>query len=103
MILPSQGSSKEHLFTFPAFDFGELVGTEVVSFGKKNTAEEYNCSISERAYEVDGYKELSQIGIFPDSVENFAMQMYGVSRVSNRNYMRVYATDQSDIENPRPY
>ncbi|CAN9116231.1 unnamed protein product [Alternaria alternata] len=85
------------------FDFGDSIGTEVVSFGKKNNGEEYNCLIGERATSLDGYKELSHFWIFPDSVEKFAMQMYGVSKVSTRNYMRVYAADQSDIENPRPY
>ena len=103
MILPSKGSGEQHLFTFPAFDFGDLIGTEVVSFGKKNNGEEYNCLIGERATSLDGYTELSHFWIFPDSVEKFAMQMYGVSKVSTRNYMRVYAADQSDIENPRPY
>ncbi|CAN9235222.1 unnamed protein product [Alternaria alternata] len=103
VILPSKGSGEQHLFTFPAFDFGDLIGTEVVSFGKKNNGEEYNCLIGERATSLDGYKELSHFWIFPDSVEKFAMQMYGVSKVSTRNYMRVYAADQSDIENPRPY
>ncbi|KAL1798194.1 hypothetical protein ACET3X_002231 [Alternaria dauci] len=103
MILPSKGSSTEHLFTFPAFDFGDLIGTEVVSFGKKTNGEEYICLIGERATSVDGYKELSHFWIFPERVEKFAMQMYAVSKVSTRNYIRVYAADQSDIENPRPY
>ncbi|KAG9194358.1 hypothetical protein G6011_04393 [Alternaria panax] len=103
MILPSKGSSEEHLFTFPAFDFGDLIGTEVISFGKKNSAEDYICLIGERATSVDGYKELSHFWIFPDSVEKFAMDMYAVSKVSTRNLMRVYAADQRDIENPRPH
>jgi hypothetical protein len=102
VCLPSKDSGAEHLFTFPAFDFGNLIGTEVVSFGKRNNSEDYICLIGERAHDVDGCKELSHFWVFPDMVENFAMQMYAVSKVSTRNLMRVYAADQSDIENPRP-
>jgi hypothetical protein len=78
-----------------------LIGTEVVSFGKRNNSDDYICLIGERAKDVDGCIELSHFWIFPDSVENFAMQMYAVSKVSTRNLMRVYPADQSDIENPR--
>ncbi|CAN9222534.1 unnamed protein product [Alternaria alternata] len=103
VVLTTKGSGNQPLFTFPAFDFGDLIGTEVVSFGKKKNGEEYNCLIGERVTSLDDYKELSYFWVFPDSVQKFAMEMYGVSKVPTRNYMRVYAADQSDIENPRPY
>ncbi|RMZ74529.1 ase inhibitor propeptide [Pyrenophora seminiperda CCB06] len=102
ICLSSKDSSWALLFSFPAFDFGDLIGTEVVSFGKKYNSEDYVCLIGERAKDVDGYNEVSHFWIFPESVENFAMQMYAVSRVSSRNFMRVYAADQMDIERPRP-
>lgn len=73
----------------------------MVSFGKKYNSEDYVCLIGERAKDVDGYNEVSHFWIFQESVENFAMQMYAVSRVSSRNFMRVYAADQTDIERPR--
>jgi hypothetical protein len=103
VILTTKGSDNQPLFTFPAFDFGDLIGTEVVSFGKKKNGEEYNCLIGERVTSLDNYTELSYFWVFPDSVQKFAMEMYGVSKVPTRNYMRVYAADQGDIENPRPY
>ncbi|KAF1933692.1 uncharacterized protein M421DRAFT_88848 [Didymella exigua CBS 183.55] len=77
ICLPSLDSGSAHLFTFPAFDFDSLIGTHVISFGKRNNSEDYICLIGERAKDIDGYKEESHFWVFPDSVENFAMQMYG--------------------------
>lgn len=93
-------STSTHLFTFSAFDFS-LTGTKVVSFGKSTTREDYICLLGERAGSIDGWKEESHFWVFPDSIEGFAMQMYGVGKVATQRLIRVYAADQSDIERPR--
>ncbi|KAF1365575.1 hypothetical protein EJ07DRAFT_171518 [Lizonia empirigonia] len=101
ICLSSVDSTSTHLFTFSAFDFPSLIGTEVVSFGKSTTREDYICLIGERAGNIDGWKEQSHFWAFPDSIEGFAMQMYGVGRVATKRLIRVYAADQSDVERPR--
>ncbi|KAF4537780.1 uncharacterized protein LTHEOB_11404 [Lasiodiplodia theobromae] len=90
-------------FRFEAFDFDSLIGTQVVSFGKKKDGDAYTCLIGTRASSLNGWEEESRLWVFSERVDHYADQIVGVSRSAVKDYFRVYAADQSDIDRPRKY
>ncbi|KAF2135584.1 uncharacterized protein K452DRAFT_322970 [Aplosporella prunicola CBS 121167] len=94
-----QGATE--IFKFESFDFGELIGTRVVSFGKSTSREDYICLIGERASNIDGWKEESHFWVLPEMVDDFTNKTWAAGRIASKNYIRLYAADQSDIDNPR--
>ncbi|KAI1771102.1 hypothetical protein F4818DRAFT_445750 [Hypoxylon cercidicola] len=61
------------LFSFEAFDFDSIVGTRVISFGKRAGGE--------------------QAMVFTDAVDRFADQPYAVGRTASKNYVHVYPAE----------
>lgn len=89
VVCPTLQPSADKLFTFSVYDFGDLMGTTVISFGKKDGEESYTCLIGARAYDIDNYKEESHFWVFPNEVKAITDQVIAVSRLNTKNYIRL--------------
>ncbi|KAI9647792.1 hypothetical protein NHQ30_004180 [Ciborinia camelliae] len=95
----------EKIFEFKAFDFENVLGSTVISFGKKIQGSEHMfiCLIGARAgqgYYPD-WQEESCFWSFGHSVKDFANQVVTLSRLDAKQYLRVMKGD-SNSPDARP-
>lgn len=86
VALPTLQGGAEKLFEFKAFDFPDVVGTSVVSFGKKDSS--YICLNGLRASQF-GYREESVFWTFPTQVDGVATQKIAVSKLRSGDLVRL--------------
>ncbi|KAH3159516.1 hypothetical protein KXV34_001635 [Aspergillus fumigatus] len=90
IALPTLQGGAEKLFEFKAFDFDAVVGTSVVSFGKRDSS--YICLNGQRASDF-GYKEESVFWTFPFPVDQVAEQKINVSKLKSADLIRLSRTE----------
>ncbi|KAE8141503.1 hypothetical protein BDV38DRAFT_278858 [Aspergillus pseudotamarii] len=90
IALPTLYGGAEKLFEFKAFDFDAVIGTSVVSFGRRDSS--YICLNGQRAGDF-GYQEESVFWTFPDEVEQVAEQKINVSKVKSADLIRLSRTE----------
>ncbi|KAE8332435.1 hypothetical protein BDV39DRAFT_200057 [Aspergillus sergii] len=84
----------ERLFEFKAYDFGDILGSSVVSFGKKDSS--FICLSGLRASDY-GYKEESYFWVFNDQVNGIAEQKVIVSKIRSADRIQL----SCDSEGPK--
>ena len=81
------------IFEFKAFDFENVAGSTVISFGKKteNNNQMFICFIGARAGRGNfpDWQEESYFWTFSNSVKDFASQKVALSRLDAKQYLRV--------------
>ncbi|KAH7923301.1 hypothetical protein BV22DRAFT_1130744 [Leucogyrophana mollusca] len=88
-ILPSLMPTATKLFDLICYDFSDIEGSTVVSFGSTQTGKDYIALIDNRASGIPGWKEDSHFWVFEDIIPNVAELVIVVSRLSSKNYVRV--------------
>ncbi|GKZ55827.1 hypothetical protein AnigIFM49718_000993 [Aspergillus niger] len=89
IALPTLQGGATELFRFKAFDFDSVVGTSVVSFGKRDSS--YICQNGQRVG--NGYQEESVFWIFPNQEEGVAEQNVNVNKVKSADLVRLSRTE----------
>jgi hypothetical protein len=89
VALPTLQGGADKLFEFKAFDFDAVVGTSVVSFGKRDSS--YICLNGQRAADF-GYQEESVFWVFPLQMDKVAEQKINVSKVKSADLIRLSRT-----------
>ena len=103
VALRSLQPGSRQLFTFRGYDFGAIIGTSVISFGRStDSQEEFICLIGQRAGEIQGWRLDIYFFIFSDRIDTVATQVVVVSRLATRNYIRLLEGDERDVNSPRP-
>ncbi|OJZ79684.1 hypothetical protein ASPFODRAFT_54808 [Aspergillus luchuensis CBS 106.47] len=89
IALPTLQGGATELFRFKAFDFGSVVGTSAVSFGKRDSS--YICVNGQRVG--NGYQEESVFWIFPNQEEGVAERKVNVNKVKSADLVRLSLTE----------
>ncbi|KAJ5096143.1 hypothetical protein NUU61_005499 [Penicillium alfredii] len=92
---PTLERGAEKLFEFKAFDFGEVWGSSVISFGKKDSS--FICLDGLRASNY-GYKEESVFWAFHDQLKDVGDQKVVVSKLRSADLIQL----SRDSEGPKP-
>ncbi|KAJ5180526.1 hypothetical protein N7492_003736 [Penicillium capsulatum] len=92
---PTLERGAEKLFEFKAFDFGDVWGSSVVSFGNKDSS--FICLDGLRASNY-GYKEESAFWVFHDQLKDIADQQVIVSKLRSADIIQL----SRDSEGPKP-
>ncbi|KAH7906199.1 hypothetical protein BJ138DRAFT_1117787 [Hygrophoropsis aurantiaca] len=87
VALPSLKPGASKLFDFTCYDFANVQGTTVVSFGSGNDG--YIALFGTRASDYPGWKEDSCFWVFEGMVPRISEAQIDVSRASTGNYIRL--------------
>jgi hypothetical protein len=88
---PTLDPGAEKLFEFKGYDFGDILGTSVVSFGKKG--DNYISLLGDRASDA-GWQEESFLWAFPKEIEGVSERKIRVSRLQSANLIRMSLTEE---------
>ncbi|KAK6592006.1 hypothetical protein H4I96_11866 [Botrytis cinerea] len=93
VALQSLTSGAEEMFQFNAFDFENVGGSVVISFGKKveNGNHMYICLFGARAGRgsYTNWQEQSHFWVFPDAVKSFTSHKLSLSKLDTKQYLRI--------------
>ncbi|PKX88450.1 uncharacterized protein P174DRAFT_426047 [Aspergillus novofumigatus IBT 16806] len=95
IALPDLLSGAEKLFEFKAYNFPDIIGTKVVSFGRSITdPDSFVCTFGQRVNKFDGWKEESCLWAFPKQLKSIANRAVHVSKSNIKNHIRLELQDK---------
>ncbi|KMU84858.1 LOW QUALITY PROTEIN: hypothetical protein CIHG_02642 [Coccidioides immitis H538.4] len=90
-------SGAKQRFKIQVYDFDQVLGTTVVSFGKHRRSDEYHCLIGERLQNYNDWKEESHFWVFPEAIHGVADTAILAYGTRAKRYLRLQEGDPSDL------
>ncbi|KAB8277019.1 hypothetical protein BDV30DRAFT_235267 [Aspergillus minisclerotigenes] len=90
IALPELSSRATKLFEFQAYDFSDVLGTKVVSFGRSTSdRDSFGCTFGQHIDQFDGWKEESCLWVFPTHLKSIADRTVFVQKSNTKNHIRL--------------
>ncbi|KOC18370.1 hypothetical protein AFLA70_13g006000 [Aspergillus flavus AF70] len=90
IALPELSSRATKLFEFQAYDFPDVLGIKVVSFGRSTSdRDSFGCTFGQHINQFDGWREESCLWVFPKHLKSIADRTVLVQKSNIKNHIRL--------------